>query len=734
MKKTMTTWTRRVTLGACITMNLALGAQAAEKPSTQSAETQSVKPDWSKFDWDKLNAQALAEYTRPVRPGIPGKFPFLNVRGGHNQGHMYAPNFNFGTVPEAKYYRFTVTHWGGPVREYRVLVYESPVLPAGLHTLKLRVTDGYSVPDYVEIDTPPGEHATITVRVNDATVGAGKNQFEYAGKWTHGSGAAHAAEACLEGDISYSNTAGDTMRIRFSGTRIRLYGALAPHHGTGMVSVDDGKEREAVFRSDKKVLGDKTWVFEAAEPWASLAPVWTDLPVCLMPGTGYSPNRPEKTGDTWLRLTVEGLDAPGGKPVGKAKIGGAEMLEFRKAQPFQGPLEQPKTTLREASLLAIRLSAAEGTGMQYTFYRDHRLPIETPRGPALAKFQRIEQVFVAGGVWVGDSMTFLARESRDADEVAMAVKTARNAADTIINTANPAGWKYANYANMARNRGTHWNAYLAGEKTYEEWLADMHAQIAKGYAMLWDCRSGEPGLLYLDTYDITKDAKYLEAAKLLAKAFADTQLPSGTWPFHFNPVTGESRRGDYPPALTIWFLDRLATQYGVRDFEQTADRAFQWVLENQVKPLDLRAHYHDAYPGPRTSQGALAASEIAMVLFNRAARDKNAEYTAMGEEIVCWIEDWFIRWEADGVVLEQSRDRADVAFTAGGVVQAYVKAHEMTGNPLYLAKALRMANRLMGDWVNKSGYGWSFYSAPRAAVCLLEAYPYLKKNNLPGGE
>ena len=635
VKKTMNTWTRRVTLGAFITMNLALGVQAAEKPSTQSAETQSVKPDWSKFDWDKLNAQALAEYTRPVRPGIPGKFPFLNVRGGHNQGHMYAPNFNFGTVPEAKYYRFTVAHWDA----------------------KSKIADG----------------KTATVDIPDPL------------------------------------------------------GSLDPEATTNKIPT----RRDVTNR----ITEVKTWVFEAAEPWTSLAPVWTELPVCLMPGTGHAPNRPEKSGDTWLRLTVEGLDAPGGKPVGKAKIGTAEMLEFRKAQPFQGPLEQPKTTLREASMQAIRHSAAEGTGLQYTFYRDHRLPIETPRGPALAKFQGIESVFVAGGVWVGDSMTFLARQSKDADEVAMAVKTARNAADTIINTANPAGWKYANYANMARNRGTHWNAYLAGEKTYEEWLADMHAQIAKGYAMLWDCRSGDPALLYLDVYDVTKDAKYLDAAKRLAKAYADTQLPSGTWSFHFNPVTGEGRGGnDYPPALTIWFLDRLATQYGVRDYEQTADRAFNWVVENQVKPLDLRAHYHDANPGPRSSQGALAASEIAMVLFNRAARDKNAEYTAMGEEIVCWIEDWFIRWEADGVVLEQSRDRADVAFTAGGVVQAYVKAHEMTGNPLYLAKALRMANRLMGDWVNKSGYGWSFYSAPRAAVCLLEAYPYLKKNNLPGGE
>jgi maltose/maltodextrin transport system substrate-binding protein len=710
-------------------------ARAAEKPATPSAETQNVQPDWSRFDWAKLNAQALAEYTNPVRPGIPGKFPFLNVRREHNQGHMYAPNFDFAPVPGAKRYRFTVAHWDGPRREYRVLVYESPVLPAGLHTLKLRVTNGYSVPDYVEIDTPSGEHATNTVRVNDATVGAGTNQFEYVGKWTHGRGAAAIAEACLEGDASYSNTAGDSMQIRFSGTRVRLYGLRDAHHGTGMVSVDDGKEREAVFRSDKKVLGDKTWVFEAAEPWASLTPVWTELPVCLMPGCGSSPNRPEKSGDTWLRLTVEGLDATGGKPIGKAKIGTAEMLEFRKSQPFQGPLEQPKTTLREACMQAIRHSMAEGMGAMYTFYKDHRLPIEAGRGPELAKrFAGIEPTFLPGGIVVGDSMTFLARESRDPDEVALALKTARNAADTIINTSNPPGWKYANFANMMRGPGTHWKAYLAGEKSYEEWLADMHAQSAAGYTMMWDSRSGDPGLMYLDMYDVTKDAKYLEAAKRLAAAWRDTQLPSGTWPYRVHPVAGESFGIDYPPALTIWFLDRLATQYGVRDYEQTADRAFQWVLENQVKPLDLRAHYWDATPGPRSSQGALAASEIAMCLFNRAARTKNAEYTAMGEEIVRWIEDWFIRWEADGTVLEQSRDRADVAFTAGGVVQAYVKAYEMTGNQLYLAKALRMANRLMGDFVNKSGYGWAFFSGPRAAVCLLEAYPFLKKNNLPGGE
>ncbi len=98
-------------------------------------------------------------------------------------------------------------------------------------------------------DAPPDKAdrtATITARMNDSTTGAGMNQFEYVGKWTHQS-----ADNVNyhEGDISFSNTAGDTMRIRFFGTRVRLYGVRAAHLGTGMVSVDDGEEREAVFRA-----------------------------------------------------------------------------------------------------------------------------------------------------------------------------------------------------------------------------------------------------------------------------------------------------------------------------------------------------------------------------------------------------------------------------------------------------------------------------------------------------
>ena len=211
----------------------------------------------------------------------------------------------------------------------------------------------------------------------------------------------------------------------------------------------------------KNMTGDKSWVFEAAEPSVSLLPVWNDLPICTS-GTGKARIL------TWLRVVVEGLDAKGGKPISAPP----KDSFFRKGQEWTDPFAKPKVTLREASMEGIGHSFAEGTGRQYTFYKEHRLPIEGKRGPELAKaFEGIEPVFVAGAMWIADSMSFLARESKNPEEVALALKTARNAADTLINTANPADWKYAFCINMVRGRGKHWKAYLAGEKTYEEWLA-----------------------------------------------------------------------------------------------------------------------------------------------------------------------------------------------------------------------------------------------------------------------
>ncbi|NTV37893.1 MAG: hypothetical protein HGA82_01670, partial [Anaerolineales bacterium] len=248
-----------------------------------------------------------------------------------------------------------------------------------------------------------------------------------------------------------------------------------------------------------------------------------------------------------------------------------------------------------------------------------------------------------------------------------------------------------------------------------------------------DCMVCEPGFAYLNVYDLTKDQKYLDAAKRLAKAYTDTQLPSGGWPYYVNAKTGDFSSkglgGEYPPALTVLFFDRLATQYGIRDFVPAADRAFQWILDNQVKTFDHRSHFWDIGPQrPGGSQGSLAGSEIAMCLFNRGEKDPN--YIALGEEYLRRVENAFIWWEegGGGRVSEQTAFMARIGFSGGGVAQAFARAFEATGNPLYLAKALSLTRPLIT--FQNAQYSGGDYSAPRWAINLLEMYQFLKKHNL----
>jgi uncharacterized protein YyaL (SSP411 family) len=247
--------------------------------------------------------------------------------------------------------------------------------------------------------------------------------------------------------------------------------------------------------------------------------------------------------------------------------------------------------------------------------------------------------------------------------------------------------------------------------------------------MHWDCRPGEAGFMYLDLYDLTQDKKYLAAAKRVAGAYRDAQLPSGTWPWAARPKTGGGD-GERPPALQIWFLDRLASQYGIHDYEETADRAFRWLMANEVEPFDLRAAYDDAAPRPFGNQGAMHGSDVATCLFNRADRDPR--HIAQGEEILRFVEDQFVSWEDGGKVRERDGFGSFVGFTGGGVTEAYWRAFKATGKPIYLAKCLAIANALVPGLVSHGGYGWWSESGFRAAVNVLEFDAFLKENGLEG--
>ena len=71
-----------------------------------------------------------------------------------------------------------------------------------------------------------------------------------------------------------------------------------------------------------------------------------------------------------------------------------------------------------------------------------------------------------------------------------------------------------------------------------------------------------------------------------------------------------------------------------------------------------------------------------------------------------------------------------VGVSGGGVTEAFWRAFEATGQPLYLAKALALANTVM----TPDDYGTNWNTAPCAGIDVLEFCAFLKKHGLPGGE
>jgi len=96
---------------------------------------------------------------------------------------------------------------------------------------------------------PPGAGYTFGFvhDINDARLGNGPDQFDYGGTgWTHG----HDDNGGLFGrDNSWCHDASCTATLAFHGTRVVLYGVLAPNHGAGVVSVDGGPEAPLDFHA-----------------------------------------------------------------------------------------------------------------------------------------------------------------------------------------------------------------------------------------------------------------------------------------------------------------------------------------------------------------------------------------------------------------------------------------------------------------------------------------------------
>ncbi|MEI6914045.1 MAG: family 43 glycosylhydrolase, partial [Armatimonadota bacterium] len=412
------------------------------------------------------------------------------------------------------------------------------------------------------------------------------------------------------------------------------------------------------------VYGQTERKFEANTPNAALTPIWRDLPI----GS--------------VRLKCEALDAKGGKVIGLAGE-----RSFEKGATFSGPYYRPEISFGQSAELALK-----GTFRQsyVRYWLRHGKP-----DPSFTMY--IYPSKVIGAVVSGAAAyAQLKPRPRDTDEV---LRIGRAAADYLIACSLPEGSPLE-----------HFPLTYQGKQGANVKHADENRIM-----MIYPAEAGQA---YLDLYDVVKDRKYLDAARSIANTYVKTQLPNGAWHLFADTGTGKSLIAtDCIPVAQILFLDRLSTHYRVAGLNGTIKKAVSYVLEGPMKTYDWHGQFEDVDPdqGPYKNLSRQEVCLFAAYLLDHSKERR--EWRAQAEELLAFAEDQFAMWQVAPEYMREDRakpanlntDRAfwitpsvmeqyafyvPISRSMTLLLDAYMKAHQVTGKQIYLEKAMALASAL----------------------------------------
>ena len=423
--------------------------------------------------------------------------------------------------------------------------------------------------------------------------------------------------------------------------------------------------------------GGWSGTFSAGKPWASLAPVWKDVPV----------------GE--VVVEVEAMKANG------QSVGLAGKREFRRNAVFHGPYHDKVFPYEE---IPIRLCKAVMRDPYWKQFLKTGGPYDSGMYPSL---------FEGDGVVL--SMAFYARSAPSAADTKDALTMAGNAARNLLSESFAANDALPYFPPCYAKR----LPLPSEEKFYaKDPLTPNHVMM---HYPAW------AAVAYLDLHDVTKEKDFFDAALRIAQTYVKTQQANGTWRLRMNAKTGEVlSRNDLVPIPIIELYERLWRQYDRQEFRTPMTAAFDWMMNNTVKQFNFEAQYSDVAPmQDYTNLSGNRAGEMAAFLFRHA--EERPDLVSVAEEILRMEEDQFILWERPfdpkfftPCGLEQYAYYMPVNYSAVVYFDACAAAYRVTGKPLYLAKAITMLNAF--TWIMEKSNG-VLPSLMKPGVESLEGWP-----------
>lgn len=442
--------------------------------------------------------------------------------------------------------------------------------------------------------------------------------------------------------------------------------------------------------------------FEAKVPYAPLSPVWGDLPV------GY------------FKIKVTGISKQ------RDTVGTAGEGRYYRAAPFNGVYHQAVMPYDKSAMVALDILLEKD---YIKYWLEHKVP-----DPSYRYYRYPAKIYSAVII---AALTYGKLKPEEAERSTL---LARTIADFLINTSLPKGNPYEYFP----------LSYYGYEEVFKKTNKGINTNS------IMTIISADAGNAYLELYDVTKDEKYLTAAKRIGETYAKTQMKNGSWYLFVDKDSGKPTAKNIAiPTSTINYFDRLRT-YGVKGLEVPTKRALQWIMENPVKTFDWHGQFEDITERlPYHNLSREQACDLAIYLLRNSS--ENMANIKLAEELIRFSEDQFVIWEqprpdlkisneGNGAlsknwitpsVQEQYAYWMPVGRAAGIMLTTYWEAYRVTKKEIYLAKATSIANAFTvvqkennGDYstyFTKYKMGYWLNSAVYPAKVMMDFHNNLKK-------
>jgi hypothetical protein len=441
-------------------------------------------------------------------------------------------------------------------------------------------------------------------------------------------------------------------------------------------------EKTAVYRAEVEQDGNN-WRVESTKPWLELAPIWDKIAVKK------------------FKLSFKWLDADG-------KELASESSWRVKAPDWQGFNEPPEDWQAAADRTVeflIRVGK-EGTAP----YIEPGMPIwiwsaasPTPEptrgnlGPGfvdpgiLGEFKRrfdwakighpegYPACIVPAIIW---SMTAHAQLKRP--EAEEALKTARIAADWALKNRLPdeGAMPLFPYSTIA------WG------KFGNSWESD-NINLTRASWM---------GLAMVTMYEATKEQKYLDYARHIARITAKFQAPDGSFPYRVKFKTGEVKEAYCTGGIQFSLLVEALERHGADEkLSMASERAIQWMLAYPTASSNWQGGYEDVGEArPYYNLNQWEPNVLAAYLCRN--KDRNPQYIPAAKKLLRFVEDQFVLFGPESqshpipvkgpLVFEQYICWWPMEVHAGYYLLACLELHRATGEQVYLEKAKATGNAI----------------------------------------